>query len=254
MRLILLLFLIPSATLSQRDLKFPHGTSILAYIKPDTIWIASDTRVTRKDSTHYKDRKIRQTNNVFYAFSELPVVLTKDDQVVISAFETMNNAIQKGKDFGSTFEIFNESIIKQWNALISQLAKFNDLADMQMYRKKYFLQCLMVAFENGHSVYKVRRYKFDEHAFDLKIVYNDDAVPKNITPLFGLGSYQNAYKFIKENNYLMRSTHRMIEQMVLLINVEAKANPIFVGMPADVVIIYKDGHKWFYDQTLKGKQ
>lgn len=87
-----------------------HGTTIIAFLKDEVGWIAAGTKVnvvTNGAITgSHRARKIKQTNDIFYAFAVHPMVRF-NDELIYDAFSLMESTVKKEKEFKKAFDTFD---------------------------------------------------------------------------------------------------------------------------------------------------
>jgi hypothetical protein len=235
-----------------KNVQVHYGTTIAAYITPDTAWIAADTKVnninpqTSKVESSFKMNKIHEMDNIVYAFHGHPHIDYYDNRI-FDAIKTMADCIKKEKDLNAAFELFNLTIINQLNDALKFLQDNNHPHVLHRYTNESFFGILMITFQNGYGEYLHRKYRFERVGMNIKAT----AEPQQITPeknaLLLLGSIGSASGFLTANPSYFHGLNHMIEKLVFLIDKEAKANPKEVGFPVDALIMTRESNQWYRD-------
>ena len=242
-------FTIYSFSIFGQPIDLNHGTTIIAFITNDTVWVAADTKVHESASNYNKEqssthRKIFKTNEIVYAFSELPRPSTYNKEVY-NADKIMTHFIKTQKTFEKIFEKFNDSIIKRLTVFIDSLKVNRYYSEIEEYKKKPVLGMFMIAFINGKPEFKHRTYKFNEQANG--VIPIDPFVPDGFGRILWLGSQINAMNYLRSNKSYFNGFKNMTQRLICLINEEVKNNGEYVGFPVDVLILTKKWHKWYYN-------
>lgn len=239
-----------NAQTTMDSLKLYHGTSVIAFLKDDTGWIVADTKVVEETNSVITGsqtvRKIKQTQDIFYAFTVHPI-MHFNDELIYDAFALMESTIKKEKDFNKSFTTFDSIIKSKLNDAINVLQKNNHIGTLEKYTKTSFLGFLMVQYQNGKPNYQIKSYKFQKNIDGYETVADPPLIMQGAYPILFLGSYEAAVKYIRSHPKLFVGFKDMREKLICLVAEEVGANPDYVGFPIDAVEITHNGHKWYYD-------
>lgn len=250
---VLLFFSMNAQSQLQGDqLKMYKGTTILAFIKPDTAWIAADSKVTQKNiytkkvDSSYNTRKIYKTGNIAYAFHGLPSIDYKN-QRVFDATKTMAKSIKKGKDINTAYALFNTAILKELDSLITLFQSANAHNLLDSFTKEPFFGFLMLSYQNGKAEYFARKYRFKKTSKGIIAALEPDEYGHQESCFLMLGKEENVFTYLLANPSYFEGFKQMKEKLVCLIDKEVKANPNDVGFPVDVLILSHKRYRWFYN-------
>jgi hypothetical protein len=246
-----------SSLYAQKDLgkaAIYHGTTIIVIATLDTIWVAADTKeVLYSDSlSSKKSTKIFSEENIFYTFCGAPSV-NFSNKILVNAPATMKNCIKKNKKFDDVYNYFIDSATHCFSNFYDSLYKhkneFDNAAILQKYKDSPLLKCIMFSFINEKPVIKGSIFTFNNKLNGNKIIVDtaNIEVYKDTTYIFE-GYTNNILNYLKKNKDYF-SGGNMKEKLIYLIGLEAKKNPEFVSLPVDLVVIYRKGYKWYYNEN-----
>jgi hypothetical protein len=235
-----------NAQSNSEDFQLTHGTAIVCFFKPDTVWIVADTKAYVNDDSSFKSRKILKTNNIFYCFTGLRDASIKNVEIY-DAVKIMEHVIKTKKDFKKAGVAFNDSIIKRLNSFLSILIENNKIDMIEKFSTAPVLEFMMVSFIDGKLVYDIRTFMFSKQA--PKRVLIGPPPNKDAGNVFLMGKFLNIYSYLSINGNYWGDFSKIKERLICLIKIEAedRYNSKYVGFPVDVLMVYKNGHKWFYD-------
>ena len=235
-----------------RSPEFFGGTTVIAFLKDDTGWIAADSKVVEETNGvitgSHTVRKIKQTDDIFYAFTVHPQMYF-DNKLIYDAFSLMESTIKKEKDFKKSFDAFDSIIKSELDKAIKILLENNHIPTLEKYTNTSFLGFLMIQYNNDKPNYQIRSYKFQKDGIGYKTVPDPPLVMGGEYPMLFLGSYEAALRYIQSHPKMLVGFKDVREKLICLVTEEVSANPSYVGFPIDAVEITKDGAKWYHNIT-----
>ncbi|MGN6542024.1 MAG: hypothetical protein ACTHKY_14550 [Ginsengibacter sp.] len=232
----------------RHSLKLNGGTTVVAFLKDDTGWIAADSKVVEETNGaitgSHTVKKIKQTDDIFYAFTVHPQMYF-DNELIYDAFSIMESTIKSQKDFDKSFNAFDSLITVKLDKAIKILLEHKHIAMLEKYTKTSFLGFLMVQYKNSKPSYKISSYKFEKVGDGYKTVPDPPLVMQGAYPLLFLGSYEAALRYIRSHPKFLVGFKNVRQKLICLVSEEISANPEYVGFPIDAVEITKDGSQWY---------
>lgn len=232
--------------INNTEFELTHGTTILTMIMKDTIWMAVDRKVSDVESNEFSLQiKIHETNNIYYSFAGLGRLFNiRTGDTIFYAPKVMENVINKKKAFVNSFNEFNDLVIDKLKIVGNVLRNKNEREF-----KKYFhvdttlFEVMMVGFVDEKPYFISRGYgfkgDFNNWKIEIRSTLFHDGQPKFLMT----GQRDHIEKFLAKNeNYFLHNDY--VKKLVCLIEMEAKGDSTSVAMPADVLILYKNGHRW----------
>ncbi len=110
-----------------------------------------------------------------------------------------------------------------------------------MKKNGLFLQLAMVAFKNGVPVFRFCDFGFikKEETF---VVVSDLKKINKIPTVYFMGINKEIRELTDSPDYFWNPDIK--QNLIDLINIEARYHPNKIGAPVDVIVIYKNGHRW----------
>lgn len=230
--------------------KVSFGTTILAFLTPDTAWLAADTKLgevntNTYDTTYLKQTKIYKNKNSYYGFCgildfNLTDGLSFEPQIILDSLLQSKNSLKE------ILNVFNEISFNKVNGLANWLYKnsrdkYNDNIGIELFayvlmryeNKK--LQCSTIAYEIDSMPIGSNRIKKSNDYF-----YTGD------TTMFFIG-YAKEIREMLANGQYQFNINNVKNELPCLIKKEADLYKTKVGMPVDEFIIYINGDKFIKD-------
>jgi hypothetical protein len=224
---------------SAEDFVSLNGTTVIVSASKDTIWLAADRKV---GGTSQQMVKIGELNKIYYGFVGHAVLINNQD-TFFNAFRVMEYAIKKGKTLENAFNIFGDTIISRLKIIGDTIQKTRPDAMRGFLNQSYF-GFVMTSFVNGKSVIKTKAFGFVGTISSWRVSLGDTNNIKDPKRTVVLGERNTISKFLNQNKTFLDHPNR--SKFICLIEKEAKDNPN-VGMPVDLVAIYKGGGKWSFN-------
>lgn len=228
-----------------------HGTTILVLITPDTIWVAADRKTTMSGSTHYIEHtKILQSESAFFAMSG--VILIKDlikNRIYFDAQNAMLKILkQQNDDIKISCEKYTDSIKK--TLMASSL-------DTRIQFLRGFLNISVFDFviikgdKNGMDY--IHRAIFIKGKPDSLIFTTRDEVNDIPNAIMFLGRHDYVNEYLTKNPNYLHGFKDIKGKLTCLIKIESDKSR-YVGMPVDVLVLYKNKHKWYYKNNCSSME
>lgn len=230
-----------------------RGTTIFTVVSPDTIWIAADSKVAEVNGNNSPTgnssnrNKIFETNSILYGFAAILSGNDKFGKELFDSQKIMDSIIKEKKSIQSSFSGYKDAILIKLNELLDTLLFKEYYTFIEKYTHEPIHTFFMASFENEGPKYYSQSYTIVKNGNKYKIREEQANIYDYGTMIFMIGRKETIKKFLQSHpNYFSNFTS-MREKLTCLISLEAKENPIDVGMPVNIVEIYKNDFKWFRD-------
>ncbi len=238
------------------DYTIKHGTSILAIVMQDSIWIAADTREGENEKAGRQVDKIYKTRRYYYAFSGLGSIYNKrTKKTIFDAKAIMESILKRNLNSVDTiFKIFNDSVSRQLSSFMCKLRISDPRLFNTLTPNDIVLEYMLAFYKEGKRVFKSCSLMLSEQTENCQIYVRQILTNTEPYEIFMSGNHDYIKKFLSKNPSYFSGWLNIKEKLVCLIKIEAKHDTVFVGMPADVLLIKKNSHKWYRkikDCTLK---
>lgn len=235
---------------SQQGVKYSCGTTILTFITPDTIWIASDTKVLNvstptRDTTFSKGTKIFKSGDRYYGFCGLNN-LSGFNSFSFEPKNIMDSLLMTEKTLRETYDVFDSVISPKIKDLVDWLYRYS-YSEYEKYSGKLLFQYLVLGFENNKPHYFTLGYEIDSTLFSSRgIKKAKREVYTNGTVLFLSGFSAEIRELITKKEFIVDILN-IRNQLPCLIKKEASLHKDEVGMPVDEYIIDKKHYSFLKD-------
>lgn len=229
------------------------GTSIVIFQRPDSIWMASDSKMSLTFETGHNaitpptaNRcKIVCARNIAAASTSDFAINYKDDTLRYDASIEMRKAIAQSKDVSDAIGLFSKATIKYLNQLIREIKKENQQRFDTLVKKEDLMETFFSTVVSGKSYSAVLSFKLIGRAQKWRI---DTAISlkRGISTLLMIGTYDSIYKYLQLDTRFLTKNISPEKKLTFLIGLEMVAKPESVGPPIDIIVLYKDGHKWLH--------
>ena len=229
-------------------IKKAGGTTIITVISSDSIWIAADSRVTEKTNENIisvkYESKINERGSIFFTIaSSIAYINNEKGERVFDAKEIVNKMSDKYIKIDSVFKYSCEGITYSLNELYKIMPP-NYKESLTKKGSLELMQILMVSNKNllakSANIYLIKKNDTFEFYSRESVIKVDDNNPYYIFPF---GHKKEIEKVVGSPSFEF-DQDRIKEILIDLIKLEEKTNPDAVGGAIDVVVIYKNGHKW----------
>lgn len=235
------------------DIIIRHGTTILTLVSPDTIWIAADSKVAEVTSYNsttgnsLSQNKIFETNGIIYGFAAILKCSNKSGMSLFDSQKIMDSIIKDRKQFQSSAIAYKDAILVKLTELLDSLVLKESHAFIDKYMNEPIHTFLMASFGNEGPKYYSQSYIIAKNGNAYKIQEMQPSIYDYGTMYFMTGSKKAIKEFLNLHPDYFGDFHEMKKKLICLISLEAKKNLADVGMPVDVVELYRNDFKWFLD-------
>lgn len=225
--------------------KMSFGTTMLAFLTPDTAWLASDTKVgevntDKYDTTYLQQTKIYKNKNAYYGFCGISD-FNSTDGISFEPKIILDSLLNSEKSLKDVTEIFNEISFNKVNSIANWLYKnsineYNQNIGISLFEyiilryENKKLQCFTIAYEVDSTPIGSKRIKKSKDYF-----YEGD------TTMFFVGYAKEIRESLSSGQYRINISD-IKNELPCLIRKEALLYKTKVGMPADEFIIYNNGY------------
>lgn len=233
-----------------------HGTTFLAIVTKDTIWMAADTKVNNTNkrgeiTSTFNKTKIFKTDNVFYAFTGVSDVTTTTKPSGITVFidtdNQMSRIIKREKTLDKIHKAIRDTFYQGLTNYVRVLPLINGIAFINKYLDKdNILDYVITSFEDGKANYHGASFWLKSTPQGMKVISTDlgEFTDKSKTSLIKSGYQSEIIKFLSSNPTYFKTMKNIVDKLICLIKLEIDVNGRDVGFPIDAAVIYKNGHKF----------
>jgi len=206
---------------------------------------AADTKSSIANTAKiFSETKIHQTKNIFYAVLGAYKAGPPNNHYYDS-YKIMNDVILKNNGITNSYKAINDAILKRLNYVVDSLRSKKSFYLINDFVKRGgILEFVMASVENGKPNYYTNRYLLQ--SLQGKVVDADASHydKKDGDVLIRKGKVMHINEFLKNTPIYLKTKDRIKERLICLIKIQADKDIPNVSMPADVVAIYKNNHKW----------
>ena len=219
-----------------------HGTAIVEYWTKDSIWIAADSKVINDNDydTPKLACKIRNVGNVYYTLSGNVELKDKaNNKTVFDANVDVRRTLNKISSLDDFANQFSKIIIPHLklgqngpqsnpNALVQPELQIvvNEIMPSGAPR---VITMNFVTMGNSTDI-KVDSFDTKRHQMGLHYV--------------ATGFSDEIDDFLDKNESYFSTPGTMKDKLTKLINIAYTAHKKDVGLPINIIVIFKNGHKW----------
>jgi hypothetical protein len=234
---------------NQRGINLIKGSTVICIRTPDSIWLAADTKmVETTDQKVLKTRKLIAKDNIFCGFVGTMIIKNETSEI-FNAYKILEKVIEKEKEFDKVCKVFSDSLDNQLNFILSVLILRKKIEILEYYTSHPILEYIILSNTQNFPYLRVQ-YVVKKEGENYKLE-NLKKTPIESSDINILGVKTHIEPFMENNLSYMHGFKNMKDKLVNLIGVEAKGSPQEVGLPADVLVIHKNGHQWYYDNYCK---
>ncbi len=245
------------AQLNKRNsAKISFGTTILAFLTPDTAWLAADTKLGEVDTdtydtTYLKQTKIYKNKNTYYGFCGISD-FNSTDGLSFEPQIILDSLLKNKKSLDEIVHVFNEISFKKVNGIANWLYKNS--------RNEYNNNIGIVLFEYVLMGYENKKLQCFTMAYEVdSIPIGSDRIKKSKeyfytgdTTMFFVG-YAKEIREVLANGQYHINIADVKNELPCLIKKEADLYKTKVGMPVDEFVIYINAYNFFKDlECTKG--
>lgn len=245
---VLLFCSIPFRMLAQvssgNSAKLSFGTTMLAFLTPDTAWLASDTKVgevntDKQDTTYLQQTKIFKNENAYYGFCGISL-FNSTDGISFEPKIILDSLLKSKKTLKEVSEIFNEISFKKVNEIANWLYR-NSTNEYNQNIGITLFEYIILRFENKNLQCFTVAYEIDSMPIDSKkIRKSKDYFYTGDTTMFFIG-YTKEIREDLSNGLYRISFFNIRNDLPCLIKKEASLYMTKVGMPVEEFIIHNNG-------------
>ena len=226
------------------------GTTVITIITKDSIWIAADSkRSNRRNEPKNPFCKIAHQGNIFYTVSgPLVWMINPKNDTIFDCYGLLKRTLLQTQNVDTCFIKFNNVAIPLLNKTLASIKKdegqtaFNKLDSL-------VFSITLTGFVNGNIQYKSWYYTIENKQGITHVKTTVDDYPKAPFFVHLSGSTKSIEdKLTSQPNYFKTKKFKTI--LLDLISLEIKSNPEKVGLPINIIVLYKDGYKWLTSNNV----
>lgn len=237
---------------------FKHGTSVVAFIKKDSIWLAADSKVMSTiDSSIGKPTtvcKIDEFNNAFIAIAGTPSIIY-EHKIFWDSYEEIKKQLKTGTSLQESYEILQKKLYDQlfqiYYSFIKNRSK-KEVANLFSDTNKILLQVTLSGFTERNNAFHVNwLYYLHGTEGNWSIMqYIVHALNGDVNDLGDLtyfsfaGQTDSIQKFLTPSSEFFKNKMTPKQRLIFLIKLEICKNKNAVGKPINIVLINPHKHEW----------
>ncbi|MEO7983963.1 MAG: hypothetical protein ABI688_07770 [Bacteroidota bacterium] len=209
-----------------------RGTTVLTFIKKDSIIIAADSKMLVEfPDTSWNSRffKIAHYKNIFFSSAGMSLFINKRGDTLFNAASTMIEMLKEYSTIDKAIKYYNEKSV----AVINSLYEANPAS----FDKNNILEFEVITFQNGAPYFKFWQYMVDGRI--NKVVALEQKGNKTLPFIHFMGNQEFALE--KVSGWFASSTNH-IATLIKLIKLEISNDKKHLGEPIDVITIYPNKH------------
>ena len=219
------------------------STTVIVVRTPTEIYIGADSKITdvRNESLTSTACKIRQVDDLFFAFSGLP----KMPGVESDLMEIIEEASRDGGTIADKVEEFDDIITDEWSEGLQELKKERPQFYKEEVKGRIILQVAFAGIQKRKPVFFLIHIKAVERdgfpAIDIsKKSCPGDCQQGKVIAYFGHTGALKQYMSDRSNAW--KSGY--VQGIRKLITLQMEAQPEYVGPPIDILHIDRMGAEW----------
>ena len=219
------------------------STTIVVVRTPTEIYIGADSKITdiRNESLTSTACKIRQVDDLFFAFSGLP----KMPGVESDLMGIIEEASRGGGTIADKVEAFDDIIADKWSEGLQEMKKERPQFYEEEVKGKIILQVAFAGIQKRKPVFYLMHLKAVERdgfpAIDIfKKSCPGDCQQGKVIAYFGNTGALKQYMSDRSNAW--KSGY--VQEIRKLITLQIEAQPEHVGPPIDILHINRMGAEW----------
>jgi len=236
-----------------------HGTSILIYIKTDSILVATDSRmgnVINGVNVGYNQMcKIKEFNNFIIAMAGVPTIIY-DGDTLWSAYNEVVNELRIDTSIVTAYNVLYSKILGKLKEYYGAYIKVRPQAEVDSFfnvPRKMLLEVTMSGFNVRHKpVHANWLYYMDGDKTNWQIVpfqrylINGDVYDPGASTVISMAGRQDSMtNYLKGPNQIhVLPKMSLKDAMQFLIKMEIAKDSSSVGLPVNVLLVTPKGHKW----------
>ncbi|MBW1771982.1 MAG: hypothetical protein JRJ51_04045 [Deltaproteobacteria bacterium] len=218
-------------------------TTIVVVRTPTEIYIGADSKITdiRNESITSTACKIRQVDDLFFAFSGLPKIPGVESDLM----EIIEEASRGGGTIAEKIEEFDDIIVDEWSKGLQALKEERPQFYKEELKGKIVLQVAFAGIQNRKPVFfmmhlkAVERDGFPAIAISKKSCPGDCQQGKVIAYLGHTGALN---RYMSDRSNVWKAGY--VQGIRELITLQIEAQPEHVGPPIDILHINRRGAEW----------
>lgn len=238
-------------------LEVSGGTTTITYFKNDSVWMASDSRLStysNEVNTTVFDTvcKLRKAGNIFYLVSGSLVRYGVNGVKTFDASQLFFDMATKDNNVSSLLPAYDIYITDTLLKIANHIKAEDKSLYARLFEDDHLLQVTAVTFAgNAAQLSSYKYYIPDSKADTLQLLRNtlNQSQLRKLPTLLIAGSQDSIRGFLATHPKFYASGLRPDKKLDSMIKMEAVAKPQNVALPVDMVLVYKDGFKWIHQQT-----
>ncbi len=232
-----------------------HGSTILTVISNDSIWIASDSKVSVRNSESRKNKyakgcKVFNYQNIHYSVSGTTRLQDPDTKgILFDADKEVLDIIKKGKPFVETFadcyKTMEHRLFEVYKPIINSCSD-EDIHYLFDYHPVLLSISMSMFSDKNKPMYIYWAYKLEHTAKEWSIqpTLVDTCIECTANQISLQGATDSINTYLNKNPLATISNIGMRERLIDLINMQIAKDPAEIGLPIVVKVIYAKGNKW----------
>jgi hypothetical protein len=258
--LLFILSLITRHVIGQKkSYELPNGTSIVTYITKDSIWLSTDSKsatdINAKRTGYTTVCKIKEYHNVFMAMAGIPMFIY-NGKTIWDSYDEVVKELKTDTSLIASYSALVKKLGDQMTQLYGSYIQNRsnaEVMDLFSVPNKVLLQATISGFNVRHKPFHANwLYYLNGNRFNWRIMSSEQALIDgdkidlvDHTDISLAGEKDSIWSFLHSpiQKEILQPKSRM-DRLIYLINLEVSKDSNNVGLPINVVVIYKNGHKW----------
>jgi hypothetical protein len=225
---------------SQSNIYYESGTTILINLEKDSICIAADTK-TVTETISIPTRKIYNTGELAYGSAGYTRMLSYNNFAeYFNSNNTISYFIKMGYRTDSLWIKINDSLISAMRCAADTLGSYKKTNILKTNTGVPFVEVFIAMYYSDTPVVKIVSYGFkEENGVVVPLILKETFRKKNTPALASIGYCTEILNFITKNDDYLKGG-RVLDKLTCLIEMESK-NPEsskMVGTPINITVLY----------------